>query len=235
MNSSKSQPLHLDFSLPQDNRCGPVLYNVYSSTLQNFIRESIISLLGYADDHFAFDSFNSRFDSFNPRNMIEKYHAICNSEAILLNINVWMNLNRLKLNLSKTEFVVFESRQMLPCSSLTSLDVVEENVRRSTYVKYFGCYLDQHLNFRMFLGEKCRIISLNICHIKEIRKYPTQDSCTQLLQSLVISHLDYANSVLYGLPNCTIKRLQILQNRAAKVVLKWKAIDISTEALKLLH
>jgi hypothetical protein len=41
--------------------------------------------------------------------------------------------------------------------------------------------------------------------------------------------------VLYGLPNCTIQRLQILQNRAAKVVLKWKPRDSLTEAIKLLH
>jgi hypothetical protein len=41
--------------------------------------------------------------------------------------------------------------------------------------------------------------------------------------------------VLYGLPNYTIQRLQILQNRAAKVVLKWKPRDSSIEALKLLH
>ena len=47
--------------------------------------------------------------------------------------------------------------------------------------------------------------------------------------------LKWTNVYVYGLPNCTIQRLQILQNRAAKVVLKWKPRDSSTEALKLLH
>ena len=138
INSSKSQPLHLDFSVPQGSICGPVLCNVYSSTLENFIKEAGMSLLGYADDHSA-------FDNFNPKNKIEEHHVIHKLEAVLENINDWMNLNRLKLNPSKTEFVIFGSRQMLPLSSVASIDVVGENVPRSTCVKYLGCYLDEHL------------------------------------------------------------------------------------------
>jgi hypothetical protein len=45
------------------------------------------------------------------------------------------------------------------------------------------------LNFKTFVGEKSRIISLNIFQIKQIRKYLTQNPCKQLMQSLVISHL----------------------------------------------
>ena len=36
--------------------------------------------------------------------------------------------------------------------------------------------------------------------------------------ALVISHLDYANSILIGVLDVTIKQLQHVQNMAAKVV-----------------
>jgi hypothetical protein len=151
----------------------------------------------------------------------------------LVDINNWMNLNRLKLNPSKTEFILFGSQQMVSISSSNSINVVGANVNTSPCIKYLGCFLDEHLTFKKFVSEKCKTISLN--YIKHIHQYLTEDLCKQLVQSLVTSHLDYANSVLYRLPKCTIKRLQLLQNRAAKLVLKWKSADSSTEALQRLH
>ena len=53
------------------------------------------------------------------------------------------------------------------------------------------------------------------------------DFCKQIVQSLITSHLDYAN--------CILIRLQRLQNRAAKLALRWKYTDSSTGALKQLH
>ena len=55
------------------------------------------------------------------------------------------------------------------------------------------------------------------------------------MQLLVTSQMDYVNFVPYGLTKCTIKRLQLLQNRGTKLVLRWKSSDSSTEALKRLH
>ena len=71
--------------------------------------------------------------------------------------------------------------------------------------------------------------------IIHIRHFLTIDSCKQLIQSMVTSQIDYANSLLYGLPAATLRPLQLLQNRAAKLVLGLKATDSATDALKSLH
>ena len=60
INVSKSQLLNLEFSVLQRSICRSVLYTVYASTLQQFIKESGVSLLCYADDHSAYDSFNPK-------------------------------------------------------------------------------------------------------------------------------------------------------------------------------
>ena len=53
--------------------------------------------------------------------------------------------------------------------------------------------------------------------------------------SLVISHLDYANALLGGLPKCSIDQLQWVQNIAAKIVLGKGRYDSSTRCLAELH
>ena len=56
-----------------------------------------------------------------------------------------------------------------------------------------------------------------------------------LVLGSVMSHLDFCNSVLFGLPQKSIKKLQRLQNIAAKLVLNRTKYESSTESTKLLH
>ena len=76
---------------------------------------------------------------------------------------------------------------------------------------------------------------LNLQRIKLIRYSLSIDTCKQLVQCLVISHLDYANSILAGLPLCAINKLQRVQNMAAKLILKRNYQDSATDCLKSLH
>ena len=63
----------------------------------------------------------------------------------------------------------------------------------------------------------------------------TVESAKQIASSLVLSHLDYSNGVLVGLPEVSIQRMQRIQNWAAKVVLCHNKYESSSFALYLLH
>ena len=76
---------------------------------------------------------------------------------------------------------------------------------------------------------------LNLLKIINIRKFLDRDTATQLTVSLCLTHLDYVNSLLIRLPDCSIKLMQKVQNMAAKVVLNLKKHDSSTQALRTLH
>lgn len=109
---------------------------------------------------------------------------------------------------------------MLPVSFSKMISVIDASVNASPCIKNLRCYLDEHLNFKKFVSKQYKTISLNLQHIKHI---PYCWLVQQVVQSLVTSHLDCANPVLYELPKCTIKRQQFLQNLAAKLVLRWKS------------
>ena len=75
----------------------------------------------------------------------------------------------------------------------------------------------------------------NIQRIKHIRKYLTQSACETLVHGLVMSHLDYTNSLMFGLPSCDINCMQCVQNVAGKMVLKHCKYDSTTNTLIQLH
>ena len=76
---------------------------------------------------------------------------------------------------------------------------------------------------------------LNLQRLKLIRPCLTIDACKTLVQGLVISHLDYANAVFAGLPQCELKKLQRVQNIAAKLILRKKKYDSASACRKDLH
>jgi hypothetical protein len=63
-----------------------------------------IPVFGFADDHTA----NKRFKS-----LFEEASAVQDLEQSAVDINEWMNGNKLKMNNTKTEFIRYGSPQQL--------------------------------------------------------------------------------------------------------------------------
>ena len=72
-------------------------------------------------------------------------------------------------------------------------------------------------------------------NIKKIRKHLSHDSLVRLVNALVLSHLDYCNALLVGLPDSTIRPLQNVQNSAARVILGLSRFEHISPGLKKLH
>ena len=52
--------------------------------------------------------------------------------------------------------------------------------------------------------------------INSIRQYLTESATKTIIQMMVVSRLDYCNSLYNGLPMKAIKKLQLAQNSAAR-------------------
>ena len=70
--------------------------------------------------------------------------------------------------------------------------------------------------------------------IRNIRKFLSDKAVKTLCQSVVISRLDYCNSVCVGLPMKSIHRLQLAHNAAARVVTKSFKFEHITPLLRCL-
>ena len=71
--------------------------------------------------------------------------------------------------------------------------------------------------------------------ISQIRENLTQNTCIILVNSLVLSKLDYMNCLLVGLPDCVLDKLQKIQNSAARLITKKRKCEHITPLLKYLH
>ena len=71
--------------------------------------------------------------------------------------------------------------------------------------------------------------------IGNIRRYLTEDTTKTLVTSLILSKLDYCNSLLAGLPNEQLQQLQKIQNFAARLIKLTSKRDHITPVLNDLH
>ena len=108
-------------------------------------------------------------------------------------------------------------------------------IQKGEVIKYLGIWLDLQLNFKLHIMMKCRVAMLNLQRTKMIQKYLTKDVANTLALGLVISHLDYCNAILAGLPDTDISCLQRIQNICAKTVCGQDKCESSTKCLLELH
>ena len=71
--------------------------------------------------------------------------------------------------------------------------------------------------------------------IRAIQHKIDQPTCQIIVQALILSQLDYHNSLLIGTTNYQLGKLQCIQNMAHRIVCNIKKCDSITPHLKKLH
>ena len=157
-----SEPIDLQFSVPQGSCAGPILFLLYASTIGEVIPQTI-DIHGYADDH----GIKSKFKAKDDNNEAEP-ETIQGLESCLEDVKVWMDENRLKMNSSKTEFILFGSRGQLQKCTTDSINVNCVEVKQGGCIRYLGALLDAQLNMAQHISAKCRTAMTNLFKIKQI-------------------------------------------------------------------
>jgi len=143
-------------------------------------------------------------------------------------------MSHLKCKSSKTEIIHFSSR-FSPPEPIASIIVGHHHVQPTSVIKNLGVTLDSHLTFVPHVNNVCRALSRSFHSIGRIRKSLSQADTERIVHALVLSKLDYCNSLLYGLPSRKIEKLQRLQNTAARLTVCMKKTDQITPVLKKLR
>ena len=93
------------------------------------------------------------------------------------------------------------------------------------HVKNLGVTLDSNLSMSEHISNTCKAAYIQIRHISSIRHLFTTQATQTLICSLVLSRLDYCNSLLSGCPQYLLDRLQKGQNAAERFLRKTKTSE----------
>lgn len=222
--SATSDDKILGFGVPQGSVLGPRKYCLYSKPIGEICRRHNLLYHCYADD-------TQIYMVIRPQN---NWDTIAHSlEACLVDISAWMNANMLKLNQDKTELIVFAPKHQQTRD--IQLDVGTKIIKAAPVVKNLGVHFDSTMTMEKQVNAVAKSCYFQIRNIGRMRQFITTDACKTLVHSLVTSRLDYGNALLYGISDSATRRLQKVQNTAARLVTRTRKREHITPVLHALH
>ena len=179
----------------------------------------------YADDTQVYKSFD--FD--------DCLSSILRVEKCVSNVKTWMMSNKLQMNEDKTEVLLVTAKRVISLQHLPEFMNIGTCVKFSPSVRNLGITLDSTLSLYQHVMNVCRVAYLELRRINSIWNLLSVDAVKTLVCSLVFSRLDYCNSLLVGLLQYLIKRLQGVKNAAARSILRTSRSEHISPLLQHLH
>ena len=152
-------------------------------------------------------------------------------------IESWMSCNRLKMNSEKTQVIwIGYHDSSWPKSTLWS-----SSCCLLTFIFQPQCPISEfiltvwQLTMRDHVTATCCSCFFQLRQLRAIRSSLTTDAAKTLAQAFVGGRLDYCNSLLYGVSEDLLRRLQSVQNAAARFITGARKYDHISPLLRDLH
>lgn len=208
--------------MPQGSVLGPLLFIMYINDVKTAIGSCELNL--FADDTVIF------FGSKDPKEALQKI-----KEGIL-QINKWLKIKKLKLNIQKTKMMIISNKKNLNLDEF-NVEIEGESIERVQQFKYLGVQIDAKLNFKGHIDYVISKIAKKHGIFSRLRGKLPFWSKIFLYKTLIAPHIDYCSSILFLASETQLKRLQRLQNKQMRFILqcsKYTPSRIMLEALQWL-
>ena len=143
----------------------------------------------------------------------------------------------LKMNHDKIDLIAIRTKSKISqvTPSLTPVSISGHNIPFSQSVRNLGFFIDETLSMDVHIKHLSRILFCQLHSLGKIRPFLSTDATNKLTVSFVLTRLDYCNSLLAGLPDNKMNKLQCIQNHAARIVFRKPRHVSATSLLRALH
>ena len=128
-----------------------------------------------------------------------------------------------KHQLSKTE------------SASTTMAIGNTKVQAANHIHNLGFFMDNTLKNQVHINNLTSSAFNQMLNIRRIHSKLDHDTTRTIIQALVMSKLDYCNSLLLGSANYQLKKIQRIQNMACRIVCNLHKFDHVTPSMHDLH
>ena len=208
-NNQYSKLMIVENGVPQGSVLGPLLFILYINDIAKICtEESRVKL--FADDTLIYTAGES----------CEELNKKMND--VFQIIEEWMISNKLKLNAEKTKYMIVRSVRkeikgnvIIECRDGTMLERVE-------VIKYLGVMIDSKLSFANHCDYMIKKIGKKTSFLNRIGNYITPYVREIIYKSIIAPHFEYCATIIVGMGETQLDKLQVAQNRAMRVILQCK-------------
>ena len=129
----------------------------------------------------------------------------------------WIEMNALKMNVSKTQMMTLQRKSTKPAEAITVK--IREEITHLNSIKYLGVVVDKDLNWKPHITEVRRKALAAIATSRRARGYLPVQTRKLLYNTLVLPHMDYCSVVWHSIGTTLSQSIESVQNYAMRVVL----------------
>lgn len=177
--NSKTQNIY--YGVPQGSVLGPLLFILYTNDLPNTLSNSKAIL--FADDTTIYYSNKD----------IKTLYTNINKDLIVL--NDWFKTNKLSLNVSKTQYILFNKKRQTHINEELKILIGQENVNKVECTKFLGLFIDQNLDWNKHIQHCKSKISSGIYAINVTKNVLSPSHAKMLYYSLIFPYLTHGKYV----------------------------------------
>ena len=217
---SKTECCYVTCGVLQGSILGPLLFLLYVNDLPN--TSKIINPLMFADDTNLFWSNKD----------IKTLFSVVNQE--LAKIDEWFKVNKLSLNLKKTNYIFFHQKQKkedIPLK-LPKISINENNIDRVKSTKFLGVLIDENLSWNEHIQLVVNKISKNIGILHKAKTILNKKCLTNLYFSFINSYINYGNIAWGSTYHTNLKQIHSKQKHACRIIYKENKLTHSKPLMK---